>query len=261
MPRKPSLQDLLDRRDLKNLVNLLRTSSDAPLRAEVAASLPMLDDTNAAEPLARTALEDPDPAVQQAARLALQELVGNNATLVMQSYKNASQTEGPWILPEEELPAEPEDDTQHWDRTDLHGLMSVLHNERNEDMRLKAVHAISQISGMEAVDVLAHLTLWDEAPRVRRAAKTALEEIYGPDLPALLDQYRAAGPDEIEEDEEEDIEGDDVVDAPVPARASMYNQPQGSPTIQPDRPGGVNIVIIVITLVVITAMVLLYFMR
>lgn len=218
------IRRLLEDRDLNRLVSVLRNPTDTELRLQAAQALGELEDLDATESLVRSTLEDPDAAVQAAARQSLDQLLGNRVDLVIRTYQSGSPDEDPWLEEPgaEETDLEGEEDAEDAGGIELEGLIRVASHEANPSLRLKAIRLLAQSSDMRATDMLAYLALRGESKELRDTARQAMQERFGEKAASILRGYReiarAAGgeePDEAdlaEDDEEESVAIDSEID-------------------------------------------------
>lgn len=191
--------------NLEGLLQILRQDSDAEKRARAARAIGQMDELDAADALTGAALNDPDPGVRQAARLALHDLLGNQAEMVLRLAESGAERDEDWpAQPEEEQPVEPgfsgePPESGLVDYQTLRGLIMIARGDPSRGLRLKAVAALAQVSDLTAIRALAELALWDEDEGVRAAAEAALGERFGSRLPDVLEGYRR----EMMEDEGE----------------------------------------------------------
>ena len=213
-PIPPKIRRLLAERDLAGLTAILRQPDNPELRARAAWGLGELRDVEATESLARAVLEDPDPAVQTAARQALKDLLGTNAELTITAYRGSTPPDG-WLSGPHGGEAQVEDLPQELGEADLTGLIMIVRHESNLPLRLKAIRILASSSDMRATETLAELTLKGDDPSLRGAAKQALEDRYGEDAEPIINSYRASAGETDEddfleeEDESEEEQGDE----------------------------------------------------
>lgn len=250
MPRKPNITRLQDIRDLDGLVEALRYPEDAELRAKAAHALGEIGDLRSAESLLRSCLQDPDYYVQEAARAALSQMLGNEAITAIAAYVPPDEA---WLIArpethaevtmpgegeltgmdssnhepdkynkgdedeeddyvEEEIDAEYLDDGEvQWKENDIPGLMAIIRTDHSRVKRIKAIQALSKIENTRAIDALASIAIWSEEARLRREARQALGEIYGDNLDEVLQNYRQSATENGFSEEEGD-EGEDDED-------------------------------------------------
>lgn len=197
---------LRDFRDLDpdDLLEELRCPRDAQHRRQAAQALGALKDDLTVVPwLLNSVLHDPDALVQRAARETLRDLIGGSLEDALRLEANGEALANPWLaehcILEEQNALQMPDDWADEDESGgmnarqgelLHGLTLVVRGEPNPALRIKAVHALGKIPDMEAIRVLAELTLSEAEEPVRAAARAVLEQRFGDDLPGLLDFYR-----------------------------------------------------------------------
>ena len=216
----PKIRRLLEDRDLNGLVSVLRDPTDPDLRLQAAQALGELEDLDATESLVRSTIEDPDAAVQAAARQALDQLLGNRVDLVIRSYRSGPAEEDPWLVEPVSEETGLEDEENDAGSIDLEGLLRVATHESNPGLRLKAIRLLALSSDMRATDMLAYLVLRGDSKELRETARLALEERFGDKAASLLQGYReierAASGDEDGEDldeyDEDETEEDDIED-------------------------------------------------
>jgi HEAT repeat protein len=257
-------QNDLDGMDLSDLVVVLRSPEQPSLRSAAAAALGELGDYAAIESLARSCLEDPDPQVQVRACAALEQLVGNRAASILDTYRAARPSEEPWILDAPAaLPVDDIPEGKQWDEEELNGLITVLRGESDTNLRLRAILALSQSRSMRAVEALALAALWSEEKWVRDGAKTAMERMFGDQTAGILESYRTSSDeddiyaddeaDDEDSDEDEDLEEDETPDElpySRPIQASSQNDAANFPVMQEERTGGRAFLILFIVLLV-----------
>lgn len=242
MRKPPDIPQLIRTNDLQGLERALRFSGDREIRLKAALGLAKLMNTRAADSLARSSYLDPEETVRSASRSALEELVGKEtARNIMDLFDRTQTGEESWLIFENNEENEDPDETESsptgfWKTEDIHGLISVLINERDPRMRLKAIRALRYLHTTQVVETLAGTALWDEQDEVRLAARKVLEEIYGDRLEEVLEFYRDSGEGKTEEEpaETEWLE---------PGGASAHrlfrqkqNQLPPSPLVQEDNP-------------------------
>jgi len=277
MPIRSKIKFLLEYHDVNGLVNLLRDPQDPDLRGQAAEALGELDDMQAAEPLIRSILQDPDPAVQKTARASLENLIGSQASLAISAYRSGLDKSDPWLmetsssdagdaeLDEEMEWEETEEDDEsdedaddldedgleslqdipasdsaqtRWDEENLHGLILVLSHESDPAMRLRAIRALKNSSNMAAIAALAQTSLWGDDTSVRQAAYAALKERFGDDADSVIESYREGGP-EIEEPEEADeFEETEELDAEAEERPGSGARQDYSGPLPAQKPAG-----------------------
>ncbi len=191
--------------NLEGLLQILRQDSDAEKRARAARAIGQMDELDAADALSGAALNDPDPGVRQAARMALHDLLGDQAEMVLRLAESSAERDEDWSArPADEQPVEPgfaggPPETGMVDYQTLRGLIMIARGDPSHDLRLKAVAALAQVTDLTAIRALAELALWDEDGIVRAAAEAALRDRFGSQLPGVLEGYRR----EMMGDEEE----------------------------------------------------------
>lgn len=258
-------------KDLEQLVNMLRQKNDPARRKIAAKELGERHNMEAVESLARSALEDPEPGVQQAARAALNELLGNQAAEVLATYRSADSEDDSWLI-EEDIEQENEAAAEDasgllWGEDDIKGLVLVARHEKNPAYRLRALRRLGKINSTSASDTLAILALNDDDEMVRSASKMVLEEIFGEGANTILDNYRSGGSG-FEEDEEEsgeiDEDSEDSEDvnrqeSPFEKAKEISNAYPGSPVSKEEPsanlPGLILAAIFLIAVVVIVLLV------
>ena len=263
MERKPDLEIMLDGENRAGLEEALRWPDDAAVRTGAAEALAELGDSAAAESLAFSVWLDPEPAVQAAARTALDDLLGERqARGLVAMYRDQQPEDGDWLRVDPEaadLLAWDEDGEMPWTTGDVSGLIAVLRGEPSRVLRVQAAEALARCATPEAVDALVGTYLHGDDRRVRTAAREALEEIYGDEAGEIIANYAAPNPaededsEEWEEDaaepaeqdeEEEEIDAewesdeDEEVDPQGVAEKSAEMQPQHSPVFT--RPASTN---------------------
>lgn len=218
---------LLQEKDLENLLGLLRNPLQAEQREQAALALGDLGDFEATELLVRASREDPDGGVRAAARQALSTLLGAEAQQVIASYpENTAGT--PWLKKATEyVPAqhavddevdESEEFASHSDedsaeededaeenqgivadllaRKDANGLIALLRNPQQADLRAQAAQSLAELGKMEATELLVRATHEDPEGSVRSAARQALQTMFGIEATQVIASYAGtAAPD------------------------------------------------------------------
>ncbi len=214
--------------NLEGLLQILRQDSDAEKRARAARAIGQMDELDAANALTAAALNDPDPGVRQAARLALHDLLGNQAEMVLQMAASGAERDEDWpAQPEEGEPAEPgfaggPPESGLVDYQTLRGLIMIARGDPSRDLRLKAVAALAQVTDLTAIRALAELALWDEDKGVRAAAEAALRDRFGSRLPDVLEGYRR---EMMGDEEENDLPEPHDPFAAQPAASGSWDSP------------------------------------
>lgn len=250
MSSQPKIQSLIDAKDMEGLIRALRYPADSEIRTQAAQGLAILHDVKAAESLIRSTLEDPDADVRKAASLALMDLLGSQtAQNALDAFSIDSADDLPWIG-EQEQPATIVD-TTGWRLEDIGGLIAVLTNEPNSDLKLKAIRALQDVHNTRALDVLTLTALWDEDDRVQQAAREALEGFFGDHLPAILEDYKLSEVDQ----EEGSRRAFDAFQTMEEHRSSPFRSQQQSktdftPTVQEDNPGRKFLILLAILAVI-----------
>jgi HEAT repeat protein len=203
---------LLEDRDLDSLVALLRSPTQPDIRLQAAAALGELGNVEATESLVRSALEDPDVEIQAASRQALEQLHGNQAQQIIDSYSAGSFQDDPWLV---EYSENDDDENDIADELDLDGLMRIASHESDTALRLKAIHMLAFSKDMRATDILAYLALRDANKTVRAAARNALNTRHGDQAEEILKNYQddlspADDEEEFEDDLDEEETGDET---------------------------------------------------
>ncbi len=233
------IQDMRDYGNLDGLLQILRQDRDPELRARAARALGELGELEAADSLIGAAINDPDPAVRQAARLGLHDLLGNQADLVLRMAESSGERDANWLNPDNKPAFDQPEGEESLDESravvevapdtladyeTLRGLIMIARGDQNRELRLRATRSLGQFADMNAVRALAESALWDDDEGIRQAAEQALRERFGDQLPEFLEGYRL----EYEGDEEEDApwEGDVDPYASQPARGASWDAPQ-----------------------------------
>lgn len=207
------IQAMQEYGNLDGLLQVLRQNVDPALRARAARAIGQMEELEAAEPLTGAALNDPDASVRQEARLALHDLLGDQADLVLRLAETSGERDEPWLEPEVDQPAEGElSSPAHHDSGDPHpgfadyetlrGLILIARGDPNRELRLRAAASLGNMSDMTAIRALADLALWDDDEGIRQAAESALASRFGEKLPEVLEGYRQefeGGEDEFPE--------------------------------------------------------------
>lgn len=176
----PTIRSLLESHNLNGLVAALRSPVDANLRAQAARALGEMGDIDATESLIRSLLEDPDTAVQAAARQALTAMHGSRSELIIASYRSGPPEVDEWLVePEEEnFPPTVRGDGSLTE-ADIDGLLLVVSQESNPVIREKAIRALEHISDTRSTDMLVYLFLHSEETSIRAAARDVLQAHFG----------------------------------------------------------------------------------
>ena len=205
-----AIQSMLEDRDLNALVAALRSPADAGLRAQAARALGELGDVDATESLIRALTEDPDTAVQAAARLALTEMHGGNSELVIASYRGGPPEVDEWLVePEEEDFDVPSRGSGPLTEADIDGLLMVVSQESNPVIREKAIRALTNINDTRSTDMLAFLALHGDEDSIRIAAREVLEAHFGDQAEEIIQAANTDDEDEWTDEEEEDLPNED----------------------------------------------------
>ncbi len=225
------IEDLFNDQDIEGLARELRRKEQPELRAQAARALGQLGEIRASDVLVGAALYDPDPVVQKTAKMALQELFGKQADIILRVAAAVGVPDESWLISEDEsaadqfLDAEFADDedevdlsaylqaepTARVDTATIHGLATLAgHGSTKKELRLKAIQSLADIPDMNAIRVLGQLVLFEEEEEIRGAAESALEGMLGDNLDEFLDGlhleitgYSREETDEFEEVEEE----------------------------------------------------------
>ena len=249
----PVIQSLLSEHDLNGLVAALRSPADAGLRVQAARALGEMGDIDATESLIRSMLEDPETAVQAAARRALQEMHGNQSELVIASYRSGPPEMDEWLVePEEDFdpPAE---------NADIDGLLLVVSHESNPAIREKAIRALAHINDTRSTDLLVYLYLHSQEQSTRAAAYEVLQAHFGDQADDIIQAVQNAARGEVDEwsdvdtadllaweeedddeeveegdeDLEEDLAGDELEPAGTWGRSATGHRPENFPQVPP----------------------------
>jgi len=278
--------------DLDGLVHWLRNPIDPLNREEAAIALGELGDLKAVDALIRAHLEDPNEEVQEIAYEALESLVGAQVDLAVSTYRSGPADTDSWLLdysdekgeepgededweevPSDELmeyladdQSKPEIDDEvdleqvKWDRQNLDGLIAVLRNEKDPNLRMRAIQALQHSSNIHAISFLAQTALYNDDEELRIAAKTALHNRFGDDADGLIESYRDATL-EAEDDETEVEEGEDAVEStdaekefPQSAPVSTFSH---QPAIHEDKMGWRFILALVLVIVAAAVIIIL----
>ncbi len=192
--------------NMEGLLQILRQPDEPDMRARAARAIGQMGELQAAEALIGAALRDPDPDVRQAARLALHDLLGDQAELALRVAQAGGEHEQDWLIPaEEDQPPDPafaggSPGEGLVDYQTLRGLILIARGDPSRELRLKAVASLGGVSDLTAIRALAELALWDEDDGVRAAAVSALRNRFGDRLPEVLEGYRR----EVTGDEDEE---------------------------------------------------------
>ncbi len=216
-----------------SVLRQLRHPHDPTLRLKAIQVLAEMDHVDHAPYLIRAAVEDPDPQVRTAARQALLNLVGAETDLAIQTYRSAPD-EDPWLVEQAE---EDEADLSFEDDQYLAGLITVLRNHPDAQMRLKAIAEMKQNSDMRVIAALAETVLWTDDPDVRQAARQSLEARFGEETEEIIQSYQVQDYLEQQEEDEEDEgewedgpeeDGAEETEQPAPVEARWH-----APTVSP----------------------------
>jgi hypothetical protein len=275
MTYKVTIRELKEAKDVPALQHILRISVDPQRRAAAAQALGQLLDLEASQSLIRTFLEDEDESVRQAARLALDALLGNRAEEAIAVYQRSEEgmdDEGLLedVDPDEEIEAL--DPPMHqWDSSQVQALVTLAKASPDAEMRLKAVQQLSKLDDLTALDALFSIALWSLERKVRDAASQALMELYGDDYARMLESYRdnqhAVEEWELEEAEdfsgEEDEEDDEEeeVAAEIETPATNVYAYTGTPVVQEEGSSTFGRVLIYVAVIVIALVVLMLIIR
>ncbi len=77
-----------------------------------------------------------------------------------------------------------------YQKKNIPGLIKILKNDKNEDHRELAAHALGEIGNTEAIDVLQHVIKHDLSFDVRKSAKNSLNKLLILDAPRKIMQYK-----------------------------------------------------------------------
>ena len=194
------IQWLIDEHNVQGLERALRHPSDPILRAEAAQALGELDDLEAVEMLIRSSLEDPDPAVQKAARAALDNLVGSEAKQAIATYRSGPPETDPWLQdslaePSPETPVRPNYKIRRLEsKSDLEGLVGCLRDQADAGMRQEAALALGEMGNLAATEALIRSHLEDPHEDVRNIARQALDSLVGSQTDMAIAAYRSGPP-------------------------------------------------------------------
>lgn len=243
-----------------NLFRQMRHPQDPDLRLKAAQALGESDDLDVLPLLIRAAVEDPDAQVRQAAIASLQNRIGAQADLAIQTYR-ADPDEDAWLVDYEA--DDEEDDAGELaleDEQYLVGLVLVLRSNPDRQMRLNAIRELQQSSDMRVIAALSETVLWTDDEDVRSAARASLEERFGEDVEGIIQSYQVEE-DFEDEDRDEFVPDDDPVDAVEPPERFDHRQPSSS-TYLPVEPVsreegtpwllvGIGVVGVVITVIIV----------
>jgi HEAT repeat protein len=202
----PDIQKLKANQDLRGLIGALRYPDSIAVRAEAAQALGNLGNDQAAESLARSAMEDPAAEVKQAARLALDEMYGSVSGSILASYRNVPPYSEPWIKPTSDTqiadstlePVEADVSSVHFDipglkkRKDLDGLLEALRCLGDPVVRASAAKVLSELGNKDMAEYLVRSLLEDPDQKVQSAAQQALLEMFGNEASNVIASYRQA---------------------------------------------------------------------
>lgn len=261
MRKPPDIPQLIRNNDRQGLEKALRYGGDPEIREQAALGLARLMDPQAIESLIRSHLQDPDEAVRNISRQALDILVGEEtARNAVDAFDRIGISREPWLIEDYDENESEVVQTGDWNTADIQGLVSVLINERDTRMRLKAIKVLRNLNNTHAVETLAGTVLWDENDEVKMAARKVLEEIFGDRLEEVLDFYR--GSDEDETEEESNEKGLPEVFSPIagfPPRQKQIHAP-ASPVVQEDNPA-VRFLVAGLIILILAVLVFFFFLR
>jgi HEAT repeat protein len=212
------IRSLLNDKDLDGLIEILRHPANAAWRIQAAQALAELGNVDAAENLMRAILEDPEPAVQTAARQTLQQLLGSQTEVALAVHRSGPPSQEPWLITtqqEEDWEGQEEEPGAEDEREDLSDIeidsfIRVALYEANVSTRLRAIHALADSDNLQATYALARLALWGDTRILRNAARYALEKRYGEQTEEILSSYQNTDPEESDQDaSEEQIEDEE----------------------------------------------------
>jgi HEAT repeat protein len=200
---EPKLKDT----SFDELIQYLR-GQDSQRRAEAAVELGSRHDTRAVEFLIRSFQEDPNEDVQDAAYEALEDLLGTQAKTAIEAFESDPETDGEWIIPEEEPPAWEEETSlpSVWDEEDLVGFISVLRAGGDPAVRVRAIQELKTIRDMRAVDAIALTAVWSNDETVQSEAQKAMEDLFGDETERVMASYQQHG---MLVDNEEDLQAEE----------------------------------------------------
>lgn len=179
--------------NLEGLLQLLRQKDDPTARIRAARALGQLGELEAAGALTGASLNDPDPEVRQAARLALHDLLGDQAELVLSLEEVSGERDENWLNSSGVGGAagiQEEEPGGFTDYETLRGLIMIARGDPNRELRLRAAQSLGHKSDMTAIRALAELALWDEDEGIRATAENTLSARFGEKLPDVLEGYR-----------------------------------------------------------------------
>ncbi len=260
----PNLNEILEAGDVEALEEAMRYGPDVKVRQLAVRAAGQRENYDLIEALTRSLREDPENVVREEANRALQELLGNRSEETIASYKGADYADE-WIITEFPEEGDGGELSGVWDESSLHALFTIASDDRDEAKGVKAVRALAQISSTRAVEALIALALRAASTRVRDAARAELEAFYGEDLDQVLESYRTAGQDDLEEFEEGEEEdqaedeaaGEDWVE--LPQRGSSIRQaPPDQPSVfKEEGMDPVTTAIIVVGVLVVIGLVMM----
>lgn len=218
------IRSLLKDKDLDGLIEVLRHPANADWRIQAAQALAELENVDAAESLMRAILEDPDPAVQTAARQTLQQLLGSQTEMALTVHRSGPPFQEAWLMAApkgtengedeagtedenwegEEQESGAEDEQSDLSDVEVDSYIRIALYESNVSTRLRAIHALADSDNLQATYALARMALWGDTRILRNAARYALEKRYGDQTEEILSSYQDDAPDASEESFEDE---------------------------------------------------------
>jgi HEAT repeat protein len=188
---------LLSDQDIEGLTSALRQTGAADVRASAAEALAEVGDTAATEFLVRSTLEDPEPSVRAAARMALEQLVGGQAEMAIAVHRAAGKENEPWLQESNaSTPADDEHNPAYSQRVlrlltdnDTVGLTHLLRNPDFPALRAQSALALAELGAKEATELLVRATREDPDADVQAAAQQALNQMFGSQAETVLTSY------------------------------------------------------------------------
>lgn len=208
--------------DLDSLEKALRYPNDSHIRKEAASALGELDALQSSDSLINSFLRDPEEQVRNAAREALELLLGNQAENAISIARLDNSENTPWLenysLDESfKISSQIED---MMDNHDVDGIEKILINSPKTDLRKSAAIALGELDAFSSSGNLALSYLRDPSKEVRAAARQALDQLMGKEAENVINVAKSdltdntpflQGQDE-EEDDDSSSEDNEAVD-------------------------------------------------
>jgi hypothetical protein len=217
--------------------------------------------------------------VRQAAREALNEILGSERARIAIAAYRIEGNEGSWILADDPGEDDSPEDPQEWDEEELRGLLLVMSAGGDPKVRVRAIRRLEQINDMRAISTIAMAALRADDEAVSDAAYAAMKELFGDESKKILQSYRDYGfwapdgtvdlePEEefAEDDDEAGADNDDFEADETPSwgdstaqmtRASGWN----SPVMQEEKAGWLTAVLIGAGILILLGAIFYFFLR